>query len=72
MRWASSSPGSRPSAAARCASNEVSSAFCDHRPYALCAFAGGWVVVGARLLFDPGNGEFGAPDAPLGAEPEAC
>ena len=30
--------------------NEIPSAFSDHRPYALCAFAGGWVVVGARML----------------------
>lgn len=28
--------------------NEIPSAFRDHRPYALCAFAGGWVVVGAQ------------------------
>ncbi|MCW5636181.1 MAG: trimeric intracellular cation channel family protein [Rubrivivax sp.] len=27
--------------------NEVPRAFSDHRPYALCAFAGGWVTVGA-------------------------
>lgn len=27
--------------------NEIPSAFSDHRPYALCAFAGGWVVIGA-------------------------
>lgn len=26
--------------------NEIPSAFSDHRPYALCAFVGGWVVVG--------------------------
>jgi uncharacterized membrane protein YeiH len=26
--------------------NEVPRAFSDHRPYALCAFAGGWVTVG--------------------------
>lgn len=30
--------------------NEIPSAFSDHRPYALCAFVGGWVVVGARML----------------------
>lgn len=30
--------------------NEIPTAFRDHRPYALCAFAGGWVVVGARYV----------------------
>ena len=30
--------------------NEIPSAFADHRPYALCAFAGGWVLVGAQAL----------------------
>jgi uncharacterized membrane protein YeiH len=30
--------------------NEIPSAFSDHRPYALCAFAGGWVVVAAEEL----------------------
>lgn len=34
--------------------NEIPSAFHDHRPYAICAFAGGWVLVGAHAL--------GAPD----------
>ena len=33
--------------------NEVPSAFRDHRPYALCAFAGGWVVVGAQAFAAP-------------------
>lgn len=28
--------------------NEIPRAFSDHRPYALCAFAGGWVVVAAQ------------------------
>ncbi|MCK6427076.1 MAG: trimeric intracellular cation channel family protein [Burkholderiaceae bacterium] len=28
--------------------NEIPTAFRDHRPYALCAFAGGWVVVGVQ------------------------
>lgn len=38
--------------------NEVPQAFSDHRPYALCAFAGGWVDVALR--------QFEAPDwAPL-------
>lgn len=27
--------------------NEIPRAFSDHRPYAICAFAGGWVMVGA-------------------------
>lgn len=27
--------------------NEIPTAFRDHRPYAVCAFAGGWVLVGA-------------------------
>ncbi len=30
--------------------NEVPRAFNDHRPYALCAFAGGWVVLGAQQV----------------------
>lgn len=30
--------------------NEVPSAFRDHRPYAICAFAGGWVLVAAHAL----------------------
>jgi uncharacterized membrane protein YeiH len=30
--------------------NEIPTAFSDHRPYALCAFAGGWVVVAAQRL----------------------
>jgi len=30
--------------------NEIPSAFRDHRPYAVCAFAGGWVLVGAQAL----------------------
>ncbi|MFO1329745.1 MAG: trimeric intracellular cation channel family protein [Rubrivivax sp.] len=30
--------------------NQIPSAFSDHRPYALCAFAGGWAVVGAQAL----------------------
>jgi len=28
--------------------NEIPSAFRDHQPYALCAFAGGWVLVAAH------------------------
>ncbi|MBX3619875.1 MAG: trimeric intracellular cation channel family protein [Rhizobacter sp.] len=28
--------------------NEIPSAFRDHRPYAICAFAGGWVLVAAH------------------------
>ncbi|WP_326541047.1 trimeric intracellular cation channel family protein [Pseudorhodoferax sp.] len=30
--------------------NEIPSAFRDHRPYAVCAFAGGWVMVAATQL----------------------
>src|SRR5512147_544228 len=30
--------------------NEIPTAFRDHRPYAICAFAGGWALVGARAL----------------------
>jgi len=30
--------------------NEVPQAFSDHRPYALCAFAGGWADVALRQV----------------------
>ncbi len=30
--------------------NEIPSAFRDHRPYALCSFVGGWVLVGLDAL----------------------
>jgi uncharacterized membrane protein YeiH len=30
--------------------NEIPRAFSDHRPYALCAFAGGWVMVAGHAL----------------------
>lgn len=30
--------------------NEIPQAFHDHRPYAVCAFAGGWVLVGLQQL----------------------
>ncbi|RYF65706.1 MAG: trimeric intracellular cation channel family protein, partial [Comamonadaceae bacterium] len=33
--------------------NEVPQAFSDHRPYALCAFAGGWADVALRHLHAP-------------------
>ena len=33
--------------------NDIPKVFSDHRPYALCAFAGGWVLVVADF--------FGAP-----------
>ena len=33
--------------------NEIPSAFRDHRPYAICAFAGGWVLVLAQALAAP-------------------
>jgi uncharacterized membrane protein YeiH len=34
--------------------NEIPTAFKDHRPYAVCAFAGGWVYVGLWQLALPG------------------
>jgi uncharacterized membrane protein YeiH len=34
--------------------NEIPSAFSDHRPYALCAFVGGWVYVGLWQMQAPG------------------
>ena len=33
--------------------NEIPQAFRDHRPYALCAFAGGWVDLALRKLDSP-------------------
>ncbi len=33
--------------------NEIPRAFNDHRPYAICAFIGGWIVVGAQMLALP-------------------
>lgn len=33
--------------------NEIPAAFSDHRPYALCAFAGGWAMVAAHALQAP-------------------
>lgn len=33
--------------------NEIPSAFRDHRPYAICAFAGGWVLVAAHAAGMP-------------------
>lgn len=33
--------------------NEIPAAFHDHRPYALCSFVGGWVMVGAVALAAP-------------------
>jgi uncharacterized membrane protein YeiH len=35
--------------------NEIPAAFSDHRPYALLAFAGGWVLVGAQGAGLPGD-----------------
>jgi uncharacterized membrane protein YeiH len=35
--------------------NEIPRAFSDHRPYAVCAFAGGWVLVGAQQAGMPGG-----------------
>ncbi len=34
--------------------NEIPTAFSDHRPYAVCAFIGGWVYVGLWTLGAPG------------------
>lgn len=34
--------------------NEIPTAFKDHRPYAVCAFAGGWTYVGLWWLDSPG------------------
>ena len=34
--------------------NEIPQAFRDHRPYAVCSFAGGWLLVFAELLGFPG------------------
>jgi uncharacterized membrane protein YeiH len=34
--------------------NEIPTAFRDHRPYAVCAFAGGWVYVGLWRSDTPG------------------
>ena len=28
--------------------NEIPRAFCDHQPYAVCSFAGGWVMIAAQ------------------------
>jgi uncharacterized membrane protein YeiH len=33
--------------------NEIPSAFRDHRPYAVCAFIGGWALIGAAALGAP-------------------
>ncbi len=33
--------------------NDIPSAFSDHRPYAVCAFLGGWVLVGLWVLGVP-------------------
>jgi uncharacterized membrane protein YeiH len=33
--------------------NEIPRAFSDHRPYAICSFAGGWVLVLAHALSAP-------------------
>jgi len=34
--------------------NEIPRAFSDHQPYAICAFAGGWVIVAAAYWQWPG------------------
>jgi len=33
--------------------NEMPSIFVDHRPYAICAFAGAWAYLGASALVEP-------------------
>lgn len=33
--------------------NEIPTAFKDHRPYALCAFAGGWIYIGLLRIEQP-------------------
>lgn len=33
--------------------NEIPSAFRDHRPYAVCSFVGGWILLGAEALAAP-------------------
>ena len=33
--------------------NEIPSAFSDHRPYAICSFVGGWVLVATQALALP-------------------
>jgi uncharacterized membrane protein YeiH len=33
--------------------NEIPAAFRDHRPYAVCSFIGGWMVVGAQAMEVP-------------------
>ncbi len=35
--------------------NEIPTAFRDHRPYAVCAFAGGWLLLGLDRLGLPGE-----------------
>ena len=30
--------------------NEIPQVFSDHQPYAICAFVGGWVLVGLTML----------------------
>lgn len=35
--------------------NQIPSAFSDHRPYAVCAFAGGWVLVAMQAMGLPGG-----------------
>jgi uncharacterized membrane protein YeiH len=34
--------------------NEIPRAFSDHRPYAICSFIGGWVLVAAQMFALPG------------------
>lgn len=43
--------------------NEVPAAFSDHRPYAICSFAGGWTMVGLHALDAPAWTELAAATA---------
>jgi hypothetical protein len=45
--------------------NEIPKALHDHRPYAICAFVGGWVLVGASTAGLAGTGRWcWAPSRP--------
>ena len=47
--------------------NEIPRAFSDHRPYALCAFAGGWVMVAGHALRWPDEAALAASAGVAGA-----
>lgn len=47
--------------------NEIPRAFADHQPYAVCAFAGGWTLVGLRAMdFPPGAALLAAAAVAIG------